>query len=75
MCTVVRKRVRLAARRPLSHANLPYLQEKRTQELSEMFSSLFDMLDTDKGGTLDVDGELLQALQRIGQNIILNDLR
>ena len=33
------------------------------------------MLDTDKGGTLEVDGELLQALQRIGQNIILADLR
>jgi hypothetical protein len=33
------------------------------------------MLDTDKGGTLEVDGELLQALQRIGQNIILSDLR
>jgi hypothetical protein len=37
--------------------------------------NLFDMLDIDKGGTLDVDGELLQAMQRLGQNIILNDLR
>jgi hypothetical protein len=33
------------------------------------------MLDIDKGGTLDVDGELLQAMQRLGQNIILQDLR
>ena len=33
------------------------------------------MLDTDKGGTLEVDGELLQALQMIGYNIILADLR
>ena len=41
----------------------------------EIFASLFDQLDADKGGTLDVDGELLQALQRLGQNVILNDLR
>jgi hypothetical protein len=37
--------------------------------------NLFDMLDIDKGGTLDIDGELLQAMQRLGQNIILQDLR
>lgn len=51
------------------------IQEQKDAEMSAVFGNLFDQLDTDNGGTLDVDGELLQALQKLGQDILLNDLR
>ena len=49
-------------------------QEKQRQA-EETFGNVFDVLDADSGGTLEVDGELLQTMQKLGLEIILKDLR
>lgn len=47
---------------PFLFSPLPFLSPFpcMTRELA-VFGNLFDQLDTDKGGTLEVDGELLQV--------------
>ena len=49
-------------------------QEKQRQA-EATFGNVFDVLDADSGGTLEVDGELLQTMQKLGLEIILKDLR
>ena len=50
-------------------------QAEKQKSMEEMFGSVFDTLDADKGGTLDVDGELLQTMQKLGLEVLLKDLR
>ena len=50
-------------------------QAEKQKQMEEMFGSVFDTLDADRGGTLDVDGELLQTMQKLGLEVLLKDLR
>lgn len=48
---------------------------EKQRQMEELFGSVFESLDSDKGGTLDVDGELLQTMQKLGLEVLLKDLR
>jgi Ca2+-binding EF-hand superfamily protein len=50
-------------------------QAEKQKKMEEVFSNVFDVLDADHGGTLDVDGELLQTMQKLGLEVLLKDLR
>ena len=59
----------------MHHAKSEKAAEKQRQ-MEDVFGRVFDQLDADQGGTLDVDGELLQTMQKLGlQDMLLKDLR
>jgi len=50
-------------------------KSEREAEMRGAFLIVFESLDKDHGGTLDVDGELLTGLHSLGQDVVLADLR
>jgi len=59
----------------MHHAQWEKAAEKQ-RKMEDVFGRVFDQLDADQGGTLDVDGELLSTMQKLGlEDILLKDLR
>jgi hypothetical protein len=47
----------------------------REGAMSDLFADLFDRLDVDHSGSIEINGELLNSMDRLGQPIVLTDLR
>ena len=47
----------------------------REGAMADLFANLFDRLDVDRSGSIEINGELLNSMDRLGQPIVLTDLR